>query len=264
MLAVCSLDSSFLEIESFECLNGPGNRDFSRFEKWLCEKGPWIAGIDFPFGQPEQLIDDLNWPRKWSDYVSLVDQMNKHKYEEILTEYKRYKPFGRKELRRITDITAGSISPMKLYGVPVGKMFFEGAPRLLKSGASIYPVNPVNAENRLIIEAYPKLIASICIGNVPYKSDTKQTGGLIDSRQRIIETICSGNDNRFVKTYGLRIKMSHEVVNACINDKSGDHLDSALCAVQAAWFYCQKEKNYGISGKAIMTEGWICDPNLLE
>jgi hypothetical protein len=54
-----------------------------------------------------------------------------------LEVYRSHRPFGDKEHRRKTDIAASSISPQKLYGVPVGLMFFEGAPRLVKSGVTI-------------------------------------------------------------------------------------------------------------------------------
>jgi hypothetical protein len=56
---------------------------------------------------------------------------------EALDAYRENRPSGDKEHRRAVDIAAGSISTQKLYGTPVGLMFFKGAPRLLEAGVTI-------------------------------------------------------------------------------------------------------------------------------
>src|SRR5882757_3119967 len=58
----------------------------------------------------------------------------------------------RNNLRR-TDTLARSLSPQKLFGIPVGKMFFEGAPRLLRSGVTI-PALQAGDPIRIVVEAY--------------------------------------------------------------------------------------------------------------
>jgi hypothetical protein len=58
--------------------------------------------------------------------------------------------------------------------------------------------------------------------------------------------------------------MSPELKSDCVNDPSGDYLDSVLCAIQAAWSYYRKDRNYGIPKKASTLEGWICDPKTFE
>ena len=40
---------------------------FEEFERFLAQPGPWLAGFDFPFGQPRPLITHLHWPRRWRD-----------------------------------------------------------------------------------------------------------------------------------------------------------------------------------------------------
>ena len=60
--------------------------------------------------------------------------------------------------RRATDIAASSISPQKLYGVPVGLMFFEGAPRLMRLGVTIPGLQSGDPE-RIVVEAYPGVLA---------------------------------------------------------------------------------------------------------
>jgi hypothetical protein len=43
--------------------------DFDGFEAALRRPGPWIAGIDFPFGQARRFIETIDWPNDWSRYV---------------------------------------------------------------------------------------------------------------------------------------------------------------------------------------------------
>jgi hypothetical protein len=264
VLAVCTFENGLLQVDNFERLNGAFDGDFSRFEAWLRTGGEWIAGLDFPFGQPTQIIDDLNWPNNWSEYVKHVETLGKIGFEHVLTNYKVLRPAGQKERQRETDKRAGSISPMKLDFVPVGKMFFQGAPRLLHSELSIHPVRIVASENRHAFEAYPKLVAQSCIGNKPYKSDNPGTDStfMTQQRQQIVKTICAieGNRTTFLNTYNIRVLMSRGLKSLCVNDQSGDYLDSILCAIQAAWSYTMRDRNYGIPEEANILEGWICDP----
>lgn len=62
------------------------------------------------------------------------------------------------EHRRQIDKQARSISPQKLYGVPVGKMFFEGAPRLVDAGVSV-PGLLRGDPGRVVVEAYTGVLA---------------------------------------------------------------------------------------------------------
>jgi hypothetical protein len=36
--------------------------DFGPFEEALKRPGPWIAGIDFPFGQSRTFVENIGWP----------------------------------------------------------------------------------------------------------------------------------------------------------------------------------------------------------
>lgn len=268
MLAVCTLARGVLKVDRFECLNGAFRGDFSRFEAWLNTEGEWIAGLDFPFGQSARLIDDLNWPGTWPGYVSHIHRLGKEGFEVVLERYKKEKPAGQKELRRETDVRAGAVSPMKLSGVPIGKMFFQGAARLLHSNLSIHPVRPVNSEKRHIIEAYPALVARRCLGGpMPYKSDDprRHTEKRRKAREQIVKTLCSDNGgNPFTKAYGFSVEMSCVDKDACIGDPGGDFLDSVLCAIQAAWSGLRRDRDFGIPKEANALEGWICDPGTLE
>lgn len=101
-----------------------------------------------------------------------LKEMSAEILRDATEAYKLPRAPGDKEHLRVTDQLARSKSPQKLYGVPVGKMFYEGAKRLLESPVSILPVRPSD-DNRIAIEAYPALVVRRWIGNQSYKSDTK-------------------------------------------------------------------------------------------
>ncbi|MGB0713014.1 MAG: DUF429 domain-containing protein, partial [Gammaproteobacteria bacterium] len=66
-IAVCRarLKAGELWVESFDEL-----RDFAAFEALLAAPSPWVAGMDFPFGQSRRLLRNLGWNGEWSDYVA--------------------------------------------------------------------------------------------------------------------------------------------------------------------------------------------------
>src|SRR5437867_7405681 len=120
-----------------------------------------------------------------------------------------------------------------LYGVPVGKMFFQGAPRLLRSGVSLLPCHPT-AEDRVVLEGYPALVARKWIGKRSYKSDerSKQTLEKQQARQCIVDGLRS---HELMLYYGLTLKLSAEMADMLVREPVADNLDALLCAIQAAW-----------------------------
>ena len=154
--------------------------DFEAFEATLKSPGPWIAGIDFPFGQSRRFIENIGWPNSWGGYVDYVATLGRKEFRAELDAYREQRPVGDKEHRRATDVAAKSISPQKLYGVPVGLMFYEGAPRIRKANVTV-PGLQVGDPNRVVVEAYPGVLARHFIGKQGYKQDTKrkQTRGAV-------------------------------------------------------------------------------------
>jgi hypothetical protein len=122
-LAECRLEDAVLEVQSFECLT-----TFQVFEDFLWRDGAWVCGMDFPFGQPRELITALEWPSKWDEYVAAVARHNKEAFENQVAEYMAGRDVGEKHLYRCTDNAAEAQSPMRFHGTPVGKMFYQGAP----------------------------------------------------------------------------------------------------------------------------------------
>ena len=148
----------------------PPGTEFAQLEEMLAKPGPWIAGIDFPFGLPRRFVDDVEWPLAWEEYVRHAESLGKERFEAVLEDYKRARPDGQKEPRRRTDERAGALSPLKLYGQPVAKMFFQGAPRLVGSGVAVPGLLEGDC-NRAVVEAYPGVLVR-SDAKVAYKRDS--------------------------------------------------------------------------------------------
>jgi hypothetical protein len=149
---------------------------------------------------------------------------------------------------------------MMLYGTPVGKMFFKGAPRLLRAGLHILPCYPTGAD-RVALEAYPALVARKWLDKRSYKNDDpqKQTDDQKQCRHELLEGLLSA---QFQAIYGFRLVLSDPLIKEFIDDPMADGLDALLCAIQAAWAYTQREQGYGIPTTCDPLEGWIVDPDM--
>lgn len=233
---------------------------FQDFEAALTRPGPWIAGMDFPFGQARRFIETIGWPTSWAAYVEHAAVLGRRGFRQELDAYRADRARGDREHRRATDVAAGSVSPQKLYGVPVGLMFFEGAPRLLRSGVTIPHMLDGDPE-RIVVEAYPGCLARRFIARRSYKHDTRarQTEDQALARADLLAALRT--DAR--GAYGFDIEPStfeaemHE-------DPTGDRLDALLCAIQAAWAWTQRNDGFGAPKPVDTLEGWIADPGLRE
>jgi|SRR5581483_3304804 len=233
--------------------------NLEQFEAFLAQDGPWLAALDFPFGQPRRLLLQLGWPEGWEGYVRLITGMGKRAFEQVLANYCEGRPMGDKLHLRATDIAARARSPMMMHRVPVGKMFFEGASRLLTAPVSILPCRPLPS-NRIAVEGYPALIARRWISSRSYKSDErkKQTVEQLAARRSLLQAVTS---DELAALYGIRVVIDDTMTSALIEDPMGDELDAVLCAIQAAWAYTQRDNGYGIP-PGYELEGWIADPLL--
>jgi Protein of unknown function (DUF429) len=253
----CDLEGDVLRVEDSQEM-----RDFAGFEKFLHKPGHWVCGMDFPFGQPRSLVSALGWPEDWEGYVGEVARLGKEKFEDAIRADMARRPAGSKYRYRLADRRSGSSSAMMLFRVPVGKMFYRGAPLLLASGVSVEPCRP-NGDSRVAVEAYPAVVARRFLGRVSYKNDerTKQT----TARQAAREKLVAGLESEILrKAYGFTVEMEGSWKKELVRDPAADTLDSLLCAVQAAWAYTKKDENYGVPPECDPDEGWIVDPHLLE
>jgi hypothetical protein len=251
----CTLDGDYLRVEDSETLTG-----FGGFEDLLQRKGPWVCGMDFPFGQPRSLVAALGWPESWEGYVGEVARLSKEDFEDGISADGAPRPPGQKWRYRLADLRSGSSSAMMLFRVPVGKMFYQGAPRLLASGVRIEPCRR-NGDERVAVEAYPAVVARRFLGRAAYKRD-----GVPDTPERrsARETLLAGLESATLReVYGFSAEMDGAWREEFVRDPSADALDSLLCAVQAAWAYLKRDENYGVPPECDPEEGWILEPALL-
>lgn len=236
--------------------------DLDRFQRSLEQPGPWIAGMDFPFSQPRRLVRDLGWPANWEAMVRHVASIEPGAFADLLDMYRQSRPPGDREHKRQTDVAAKSLSPMKLYGVPLAKMFYAGAPRLLKSGVNVLPCRP-NGDQRIVLEAYPALVVRALIGpQRSYKSDVrkKQTDKRKKARREIVAGLA---DDAMAERYGFRVDVGSHRARALVDDGTGDLLDAVLAAAQAAWSWQRRYRGWGLPEGCDRFEGWIVDPATL-
>lgn len=230
--------------------------DFDAFEALLKTPGPWVAGIDFPFGQARRLVENIGWPATWAGYVGEVSTLERTGFRNVLEEYKRDRVPGDKQHKRTCDILTRSQSPQTLYGTPVALMFYEGAPRLLEAGVHL-PYNHDGDASRVVLEAYPGIAARRLIGEAGYKNDNKrkQTAEQHRARQALLASLTGETGESL---YGFSIAAPAELAD----DPGADDLDALVCAVQAAWGYSQTDSQCGAPGDLDRLEGWISDPAL--
>ncbi len=184
--------------------------------------------------------------------MAKVAKMGKKEFENLIRRYMSQRPEGDRAHRRHTDEVSGSFSPMLLNFVPVGKMFFQGAPRLLKSRLNIQPCHPTSA-NGIILEAYPALVARKFIGRDSYKGSGIERE---KTRKQLVEKLLS---EKLSKKYQFKIVLCKTKASSFICDTKADELDALMCAIQAAWAYLQP--NFGIPEQCDALEGWIVDPS---
>ena len=228
-----------LHIERVERLES-----FAAFEDFLARPGPWIGGFDFPFGLPRELLRGLGWPREWRRLARFCAGFSRREWRGILDGYRATRPAGRKYAHRRTDLPAGSSSPMKLVNPPVALMFHEGAPRLAAAGVHV-PGLAAGDRSRIALEAYPGLYARRVLGSISYKSDTKskQTAARRHARAQLVKS--------------LPIETRSALRRQLIDDASGDSVDAVICAVQAAWGWRRRRRNFGLPDRLESGEGWI-------
>lgn len=173
-------------------------------------------------------------------------------WRSILDDYKAKRKPGDKEHLRRTDEVAGSLSPQKQYGVPVGIMLLEGVPRLRAAGVTIPGLQDGSPE-RIVVEAYPGVVVENLMGEkISYKTDTvrKQTAEQRRNRQLILEALLARCD----EIYGIGVRGA-ERHDALVEDGTGDHLDALLCGLQTAWAWRNGRPNFGLPDAIYQTEG---------
>ncbi len=236
--------------DAFELQQLQTFHNFSDFQQWLQNPGPWVAGFDFPFSLPRELITLLNWPAEWPALIQHYASLSR---EEIRNTFKAVcdsRAVGNKFIHRQGDSAAGSSSSMKWVNPPVAYMLHAGAPLLLQAGVTI-PCMHSGDSQRVALEAYPGMVAR-SITRDSYKSDTPamQTPERRAARLSIINALEKAEHPFEIMLQAGKFRQQ------LLNDGSGDLLDAVLCAVLAAWGWQRRDANYGLPEHDAL-EGWI-------
>lgn len=246
-IAVGRLTADTFSLEAIELAS-----DFTAFEARLQAAGPWIAGIDAPFGLPREAVCALAWPLHWPELVAHCARLGRERFRAVLDRYRESRPMGNRYAHRAADHPAGSHSPLKLVNPPVGLMFLECTPRLLQARVSI-PGLHRGDRLRVALEAYPGYTARSLVDG-SYKSDerARQTPARHAARQMIV-----GKLQRGANPLGLSLAGSRSLITQLTDDASGDRLDATIAAMQAAWSLLRHERRFGLPRRIDPLEGWI-------
>jgi hypothetical protein len=126
----------------------------------------------------------------------------------------------------------------------------------LRAGVTIPGVHDGDP-GRVVVEAYPGLLARALIGRCSYKQDSRarQTAERDQARRALLQAILDGAAR---PTYGVSV----QAPSALADDPMGDALDALLAAIQAAWAWTRRADGYGRPSALDPLEGWIADPSV--
>jgi len=222
------------------------------FEALLAEPGPWLGGLDFPFGLPREFVVSLGLGENSAAVIAEVQRRcpTRMAFRALVDAWGNGRPAGRRLIHRATDSAMpgiSSTSPLQTRYVPVGFMYFEGFSRVMAAAATVPRLHEGDPQ-RVALEAYPGLLAFELIARRSYKN-SDEPDRLI-ARKDIVEALEQGRTR-----LGLRLKLTHAQREALVDDASGDRLDAALCLVQAAW--ASSQAGYGLPKEVDVVEGWI-------
>ena len=227
--------------------------EFAQFEAMLASDGPWVAGIDFPFGLAREFLTGNDWPLYWKEYVDKAASEfgSSGEFAKFLNCYAKKREKGDKEHKRATDRKHGAMSPQNRR---VRGMFFEGARRLRKANVWIPGLQEGGCRRRAAVEAYPAAIAAALIGNAKYKDDGKSDREPKLARRALLRKLADADEMR--RYDGIAVSDAPDCI---ADDPKGDKLDALMCAVQAAWDY---GNGYKRPNPEDDSEGWIANPEL--
>lgn len=223
------------------------------FADWLEQPGDWVAGFDFPFGLPRELVEHLGWPLQWDACMAHYASLPRARIRDLFAAFCDGRPVGGKFAHRAFDRLAGSSPSMKWVNPPVAWMLHAAIPLLIEAGVDI-PGLRAGDPRRVALETYPGLLARELIGRRSYKNDdrARQTPERLIARKDLLAALETGRTR-----LGLRLKTTHAQRDALVDDACGDRLDAVLCLLQAAWAEREGPPTWGLPAGFDPLEGWI-------
>ncbi len=256
------MEDGSLAIEAVEAC-----ADLPSFRALLEGLPPWTGGFDFPFALPRAFVAEQGWPvrgkRAWQKIADIACAESRAELVVRCRAYCDARPAGQKFAHRAVDRLAGSSPSMKWVNPPVLYMFHAGLPvlrsldcqfpGLSETGFNDKGFNEKGLASRVALEAYPGYVARL-ITTASYKSDdrAKQTPAREAARIEIVSAL-----RRRTNPLGIPLRMRRALQQRMVDDASGDTLDAAICALQAAWGVQRRAQNYGLPEGVDPIEGWI-------
>lgn len=240
--------------QSYQLDQVVGLPSLQAFEDFLAHAGPWVAGFDLPFSLPRPLIEHYGWPTEWPDFIRWYGQQSRENLRQHFKMFCDARPVGNKYVYRRTDKPAGSSPAMRWTNPPVAWMLHAGAPRILASGLHVpglFLGQDSPGQQRVALEAYPGFTARK-VSRLSYKSDdpAKQTPERRAVRRQIVSALVDGQAG-----LSVRLSLSASWRKKFVADGSGDLMDAAICALQAA--HAMALPDYGFPADLDPLEGWI-------
>lgn len=225
------------------------------FEDFLAHQGPWLGGFDLPFSMPRALIEHYGWPNdSWAHFIAWYAAQPREQLRACFKAFCDARAPGSKYVYRKTDKPAQSSPAMRWTNPPVAWMAHAGAARILAAGVHV----PGLAQGtdapevmRIALEAYPGFTARQVLRQ-SYKSDqrSKQTPERAQARKTVLLALERGDAGLSVS-----LAVSRKLRKTMLDDGSGDWMDAAICALQAA--HAARLDRYGFPADLDSLEGWI-------
>lgn len=243
-------------LSGFTCIDS-----LDGFARWLAQPGPWLGVFDLPFGLPRELVDTLRWPghsgdtapQPWARLIAHLRGRSREELRAVLRRFCAARPAGAKFAHRACDRPAGSSPSMKWVNPPVAWMLHAATPLLLDAGIDLPGLHRGDAQ-RVALEGYPGFIARAVLGRRSYKSDahSRQTVERENARNTLLQALQAGRH-----PLALRLQCSPALRQTMLQDTRGDHLDAALCLLQASWASARRASRWGLPPRIDPVEGWI-------
>ncbi len=221
------------------------------FSAWLQRPGPWLAGLDMPLGLPRAFVDAQGWGPSVADIAHELQQLTRREWQALIDRWGNARPAGQRLIHRRTDTAlpgkARSTSPLQTRYVPVGLMLHAGLPRLLAAGVTLVGQHAGDPQRRCL-EAYPGWLAVQVLGRRSYKN--LDDADRLDARQCLLDALKRNGGG-----LDMPLRCPPHLESLMLNDPSGDPLDAAICALQAAWASTQAHHGQALDTDPL--EGWI-------
>lgn len=226
----------------------------------LDREGPWVLGLDVPFGLPAEFVSSESLRPGWHSYADVISRMTWPDLQSRLGSFRAQRSKGQREPKRECDRLAGALSPLKVANPPMARMFQAAAATLLGADCDILPMR-MTGRDRVVVEVYPKLIAKRLAPGATYKSARSAKRDHSNVRESIISALRA---QALAGDFGFLVECSDELAQASIEDESGETIDSLYAAVSAAWAFGRCGTDWGVPADASRESGWIVDPRLVE